>query len=381
VFTQEFKLSSSANSSSLIKWTAGTYFYNQNNPVKQATHYGEDVNFLYEDAFPFTYSLNTSTGKSTGMAVYGQGTVSLLDDKLDVTVGARFDYEEKKQEALGEYYFDGVPDPVFLTQPDTSATTSFNAFSPKLSVTYHLNERSNLYGIYSRGFRAGGITQLSSDPSQGALYAYKPEYSNNFEVGIKNVLFDNKLQLNLAAFYIELTDAQVPTLILPQAITITKNAGELTSKGVELEATANLFKGLQANYALGFTNAEYTSLNIPQDGTEVNLKGNKQIFTPEVTSMLALQYGFDLGTKHDLKLIVRGEWMYIGTEYFDLANNIKQSPYSLLNTRVGLSGRNFEIMFWGRNLTDEEYIAYAYDFGATHLGSPRNWGVTIRKSF
>jgi iron complex outermembrane receptor protein len=73
--------------------------------------------------------------------------------------------------------------------------------------------------------------------------------------------------------------------------------------------------------------------------------------------------------------------MYIGTEYFDLANNIKQSPYSLLNTRVGLSGRNFEVMFWGRNLTDEEYIAYAYDFGATHLGSPRNWGVTIRKSF
>jgi iron complex outermembrane receptor protein len=97
--------------------------------------------------------------------------------------------------------------------------------------------------------------------------------------------------------------------------------------------------------------------------------------------MLALQYGFDLGTKHDLKILARGEWMYIGTEYFDLANNIKQSPYSLLNARVGLAGKGFEIMFWGRNLTDEKYIAYAYDFGATHLGNPKNWGVTIVKSF
>ncbi|HEX5170408.1 MAG TPA: hypothetical protein VFW11_14625, partial [Cyclobacteriaceae bacterium] len=78
---------------------------------------------------------------------------------------------------------------------------------------------------------------------------------------------------------------------------------------------------------------------------------------------------------------VRGEWMYFGTEYFDLANNIKQSPYSLLNTRVGLAGRDFEVMFWGRNLTDQTYIAYAYDFGATHLGDPKNWGVTISKRF
>lgn len=381
VFTQELKLSSSANTLSPITWTGGIYFYHQNNPVKQGTHFGEDAAFIDPNAFPFSYILSTSTGKSTGVAAYGQVTFSLLQDRLDLTVGARYDYEEKDQEILGEFYFDGVPEPIFETQPDTSSTTSFNAFSPKVSVSYHLNDRSSVYGIYSRGFRAGGFTQLSPDPSQGALYSYKPEYSNNLEAGIKNVFFDRKLQVNLAAFYITVTDAQVPTLILPQAITVTRNAGELTSKGFELELAANLFKGLQANYSFGYTNAEYTSLTIPQNGAEVNLEGNKQIFTPEVTSMLALQYGFDLGTKHDLKILARGEWMYIGTEYFDLANNIKQSPYSLLNARFGLAGRDFEIMFWGRNLTDEQYIAYAYDFGATHLGNPKNWGVTIIKSF
>ena len=381
VFTEELKFSSSANSTSNIKWTAGTYFYHQDNPVKQATHFGADAAFIDPNAIPFSYILNTSTGKSTGIAVYGQATISLLQDKLDLTVGARYDYEHKKQQALGDFYFDGMPDPVAPIQPDTSSTTSFNAFSPKVNVAFHLTENNNIYGTYSKGFRAGGFTQLSPDPSQGALYAYKPEYSNNFEVGTKNVFYDRKLQINFAAFYINVNDAQVPTLVLPQAITVTKNAGELTSKGVELELSANILDGLQINYNVGYTDAEYTSLTIPQNGAEVNLKGNKQIFTPEITSMLALQYSYSLGTKRDLKIVARGEWIYIGTEYFDLANNIKQSPYNLLNTRIGLAGRDFEVMFWGRNLSDEKYIAYAYDFGATHLGDPKNWGLTFVKRF
>jgi iron complex outermembrane receptor protein len=38
-------------------------------------------------------------------------------------------------------------------------------------------------------------------------------------------------------------------------------------------------------------------------------------------------------------------------------------------------------MFWMRNVTNKNYVAYAYDFGAAHLGNPKNYGVTIRKSF
>jgi len=69
--------------------------------------------------------------------------------------------------------------------------------------------------------------------------------------------------------------------------------------------------------------------------------------------------------------------MYLGKQYFDLANNISQSPYHLLNTRFGIAANNFEVMFWGRNITDKNYISYAYDFGAVHLGNPRTYGVTL----
>jgi len=218
---------------------------------------------------------------------------------------------------------------------------------------------------------------LSSDPSQPPLYPYKPEYSSNFEAGIKNTFFKDRLRINVAVFYIRVTDAQVPTLILPDAITVTKNTGKLSSKGAELELSATPLKGLQVNYDLGYTDAKYTSLKISQNGSSVDLNGKKQIFTPDVTSMLAVQYNYALESKQRLQLIARAEWTQLGTEYFDLANTIKQTPYSLFNFRAGVSSKHFGLFLWSRNTGDKKYIAYAYDFGAVHLGDPATYGTTL----
>jgi len=157
-----------------------------------------------------------------------------------------------------------------------------------LGLAYHASENSNLYITYSRGYRTGGLTQLGSDPSQPPLHPYKPEYSDNIEIGIKNNLLLNRLYLNIAAFYTRVKDAQVPTLVIPDAITITRNAGKLTSKGIEMELSATPFKGLQAVYNIGYTDAEYKTLKLSQNGSTVDLAGKKQIFTPDVTSMMAL---------------------------------------------------------------------------------------------
>jgi iron complex outermembrane receptor protein len=376
VFTQEFKVSSPASVNTPLNWTAGTYFYHQDNPVKQATRFGEDAGFYGIPDTNFS-QINTTSAQSTGIAFFGQATYSFTD-KLDVTAGLRYDYEERKQRVLGEYQHDPDPNPIFETQPDTSATVSFNAVSPRVSVSYEVTELNSVYATYSRGFRAGGLTPLGSDPSQPPLHPFKPEFSSNIEVGSKNVFLDNKLRVNVSLFYVKVDDAQVPTLVLPDAITVTKNAGVMTSSGVDLHISATPIKDFQVEYNFGFNDAKYTTLKVPQDGSEVDLKGKRQIFTPAFTSMTALQYGIGLGKA---KLMARAEWMLLGTQYFDLGNTIKQSPYSVINVRAGVAVSNFEIMLWGRNLGDEKYIVYAYDFGATRLGDPYNYGVTLRASF
>jgi iron complex outermembrane receptor protein len=379
VITQEFKLSSSADNISPYNWTIGSYLFHQNSPNKQATHFGEDAGMLGVPDKNFSI-INTTKAKTSGVAFFGQMTYS-VSDKLSLIGGLRYDYEKKKYSILGEYQKDPNPMPIFETQPDTSASASFNAFSPKFGLTYKASEKTNLFTTYSRGYRTGGLTQLSSDPSQPPLYPYKPEYSNNIEAGIKNSFSDNRFRLNIALFLTRVTDAQVPTLILPDAITVTKNAGELTSKGIEIEFAATPIQGLQVDYNFGFTDAEYQTLKLSQNGSSVDLKGKKQIFTPNYTSMLALQYSYGIGTKQNISLVVRGEWMLIGKQYFDLANTIRQNPYDLLNTRFGIAAKNFELMFWGRNLSDEKYISYAYDFGAVHLGNPKTYGITLTGRF
>lgn len=374
VWTQEFKISSPASSMSAIKWTGGAYLFHQDNPVKQATRFGEDALFVIGDANFST--INSTKAKSSGIAFFGQATYTVAE-KLDITAGLRYDYEHKEQSVVGEYQHD--PDPsTIVVRPDTSGTASFNAISPKATLAYRMNDASTLFASYSRGFRAGGMTPLSSDPSQPPLYPYDPEFSSNIEVGSKNVLFDNKLNVNVSLFYVKVNDAQVPTLVLPDAITVTKNAGKLTSTGVDLHVSATPVKDLQFEYNVGVNDATYDELKVPQNGEEVDLGGKRQIFTPSVTSMAAVQYGYQIGK---VRLVARGEWMLLGKQYFDLANTISQSSYSVFNTRIGIVAGKYEVMFWGRNLSDEKYIAYAYDFGATHLGNPRNYGVSVRANF
>lgn len=377
VITEELRLNSAVNKSSKLNWVAGSYFFHQYNPVKQATHFGKDAGLLGVPATDFA-SINTAKGYNTGIAVYGQINYALTE-KLLLFGGLRYDYEHKKLAVKGEYQPDGSD--AITTLPDTSATADFSALSPKLGLQYQLSSNSSVYTSYSRGYRTGGLSQLSSDPSQPPLYPYKPEYSNNIELGIKNNLLDSRLRVNAAAFVTYVNNVQVPTLILPDAITVTRNTGSLTSSGVELELSAKPVKGFQLEYNAAYVDANYKSLKISSNGQAVDLDGKKQIFTPDVTSMLALQYSYTISEKHQLQLTARGEWFYFGQRYFDLANNIRQAPYNLYNVRAGVSSKNISLFFWGRNIGNKKYMEYAYDFGAVHLAAPATYGVAVSAMF
>ena len=374
VITQEFKFSSPAASTSAFKWTTGAYFFHQDNPTKQAIHFGEDAAMVGSPDKNFSL-INSAKSTSDGMAVYAQGSYALTS-KLNLTAGIRYDREKKQQSILGQYQMDPNPNPIFDFQPDTSASAAFQSVSPKLSVSYAVCNNHLLFVNYSKGFRAGGLTPLSSDPSQPALFAYQPEYSHNYEIGIKNDFFNNRLVLNITAFYSAVNDAQVPTLVLPDAVTITKNTGKLTSKGIELESHM-LFNGLQVDYNIGYTDASFNNLKLAQYGMVADLTGKKQLFTPDVTSLLAAQYGATLSKKHQIKITFRGEWKYIGQQFFDLANTISQPSYNLLNSSIGISVPGWSLKFWGRNLANNNYVSYGYDFGAVRLGDPKTYGITL----
>lgn len=376
VWTQELRLSSGDDTDTGFTWLVGAFGFVKEDPVKQATYFGENGDVY--GSVPGSTLLTTNVGKSKGIAFFGQGTYQ-LSDKVDVILGLRYDKENRELRGRGEFMMEGM-EPM-VVQADTTGKADFSAFSPKLALSYDVSDDQLLFLSYSRGFRAGGLSQVTGNPSEPALRPFDPEFSNNFELGWKNEFLDDRLRWNLSAFYSTVNDIQVPQLILPEAFVVTTNEGELTSKGMESELTALLGKNLMLVWNAGYTDARFKELIIAGEQDNISLKGNKQLFTPDFTSNMILQYSLPIDPARNIRLLARGEWMWLGSTYFDLENQLKQDPYHLANARLAVERGPLSLSLWARNLLDTRYVDYAYNFGAAHLGEPVTYGVSMRVDF
>ncbi len=367
-WTQEFRVSPTKNQE--VSWAAGAFLYTSNSPTKQGTYYGADAGLLGSPMTDFM-TISADKAKNEGLAFYGQAGYNLHKD-LKLEVGLRYDYEN--------YTLDSEAS--MILSPDQISSSSVrmkgnsNAFSPSASLRYTLDANTNLYGTYTRGFRPGG---LSRDAALTDYFEFLPEYSNNFEVGSKSVFFNNRLSLNAAAYLIKVNNAQVPMLIMPLGLTVTQNTGELTSKGIEVEAQAVVTKNFRVGYTFAYTHARYDNLLMEDDETNTQFEGNRPLFTPDFTSNLTAQYEYPVSD--DLKLNAGVDWRIIGKQFFDLKNQISQDSYGMLNARIGASYKKYSLSVWGQNLNDKKYIAYAYNFGGIHLGKPLSFGATLQVGF
>lgn len=372
-FTQEVRLSSNDQLNNKLKWIIGSYLYSQNSPTKQATVFGKNADFIGAPMNDFSV-INYNSSKNTGAALYANANYNLTE-KISLTTGLRLDRENRELTVSSE--FEKKPGPTIITNPESSAKISYSAISPKIGIQFNPKQNSIIYLTYNRGFRTGGLSSISSDPSQIPLIGFKPEYSNTFESGVKSESKNKKFRTGFLVFYSIVNDLQVPTLVLPDAITITKNAGKLESKGIEYELSAIILKGLTLNYTGGMTDARFKSFKTGQNGNIVDLKGKRQIFTPLSTDFLSIQYQRKLDRSEKIEMILRAEYKYFGDQYFDVGNTIMQKAYGLLNIKAGIEFKNTELSFWIRNATNKTYISYGYDFGAVYLGNPRMSGISI----
>ena len=381
-WTQELRLNSSTNSDSRLAWTVGGFGFTQYNPTSQSLLIGKDgENFGQPANAKIT---NNTLSDNYGYSLFGQASYAITP-KLGLTAGLRYDYENQKL-MVGSLF--SIGGQTFPTLGGTSSTTNFSAVSPKVSLNYQLGDNQLIYASYTRGYRAGGLSQIDFDPSGAPLVAFKPEYSDNLELGWKGTYFDNRLRANVTLFTTQVTDAQTPNLVPELGFRIvTSNAGNFSSAGIETEISANIAKGLQIDWNFGTTTATYSKLSLPQTDystgepktTQKDFSGNRQILTPSFTSMFAVQYSVALNKK--IQYIARAEWRILGKQYFDLANKYSQNGYDMFNVRTGFSTKNYDLMFWGRNLSNTTYISYAYNFGAATLGNPRTVGVSLSARF
>ena len=246
--------------------TGGAFDY-----VVGAFYYSSQYNTLLVAGGPFLAPLGipgtviadvTANVGSTDYAAYAQGTYHVTD-AFRLIAGGRFTHDD-----LSLYYWNRsdpnsqLPLAFFGQAPaQFTQTTSASNFSWKLGAQYDLTSDIMGYFTVSRGYKGPGFSALPGAlPTQNQ--AVRPEIPMNYEVGVKSELFDHHLVLNGTAFIEDFKDFQAQVYdsnTVPPAFRVT-NAGEMKSKGLEMQAIGRPMDGLTVSANAAYIYAYYASL-------------------------------------------------------------------------------------------------------------------------
>jgi iron complex outermembrane receptor protein len=137
--------------------------------------------------------------------------------------------------------------------------TSDEGGSYRVILERDIAEDAMVYASYARGYKGPGSNTLTSGPTADSVFV-DPEIPDSYEVGLKSQWLDNRLRLNAAAYYTTFKDfqasAQVPGAFPP--IFFLTNAGELETKGFELEVDAALTENFSIQGSVAYTDATFS---------------------------------------------------------------------------------------------------------------------------
>lgn len=122
---------------------------------------------------------------STVAGFFVEDDIKLLDDRLTVTPGVRFDWYSHKPQLTAAFEDSPNYDPAYMKKSDDFG------ISPKLRLAWQATQELELFTQYARGFRAPTVTELYQNYGAPGSYArlgnpdLETETSNGFEVGAR----------------------------------------------------------------------------------------------------------------------------------------------------------------------------------------------------
>jgi len=294
--------------------------------------------------------------------------------------------------------------PPFLDFPNSVEPGKSN--DHKLTWTavaaYQANDNINLYARVGTGFKATSWN-LSRDSRpfaydipailQAGLYVPNlttgtryagPEDSTVYELGFKG-------NWSTSTLYVALFDQEIKGFqsnIFTGTGFLLSNAGKQSTKGLEVEATWLPTDAWQLTFASTWLDPKYDSfvmgegVNGPEDLTGTTPSGIHKL-----TIDASATYYFELG---NTEAFVRGEYTYADKVQVveNVPEDIASVKVSTFNASLGFSWSNgLQLIFWGRNLFDDEYLLSAFpataQFGSYdgYPNQPRTYGATLRVSF
>jgi len=395
-FSQEVRASYAADGP--LTGTAGLYYFRDDDTSFSGVDNGAATFFGFPvTVFGFPSSSLAETKQVTkSYAAFADASYD-LSEKFAASVGLRYTYEEKTSGRLFENFFDPAVSvirntPPFLAGVGTAGSpiageADFEAFTPKVSVSYKPNEDVLFYGSASRGFKSGGFDGRAT--TDFSFKPFRPEFVWSYEAGAKTSWMDGKLTLNAAYFYNDYTDVQVTSFgadpVTGVFVSQFTNAAAATIQGLEFELAARPTPNLSVNASLGLLDARYDEFNILVGGVVTDVSDRDLVNSPKVNTNLAMTW--ERPVSDGLNLVLHGDANYRSSLATEITASpvLRQDAYTLLNAFAALrsTGGTWEVRAGVQNLSDEKVRVQGFnlaEFPGVQLGfyaAPRTYDLRL----
>lgn len=369
-YSQELRLASDFDGP--INFMLGA-FYEDRTFIFDTAQQGVNISFLGPDPVTgFTYDWDkTHTTKTEALSFFGSVSFDITE-QLELSGGLRWTDERKVQTIAVPYLHTFLQGPGFVRPGFFSGPINFkdDNFSPEVTLRYKATDDVNIFASFKTGFKSGGIDNSalpSNSLSQAALSGdfssliFQSEKAKGGEVGIKSQWSDRDVTLNLTGYYYVFEDLQVQNFNAVTIQFVTSNAGELTTKGVDLEAGWRTpVEGLNLSANLSYLDAQYTAqfLQPGGQGGVIDLNGRRGSQAPEWAGNIAADWTVPLGDS--LELFLSGNAAYNDGYITDETsfNDYVQPSFWLFdaNISIGDPEGKWKLSLVGQNLSDKIFV-------------------------
>jgi iron complex outermembrane receptor protein len=331
-------------------------------------------------------------------------TVWHLTDRLNLTAGLRYS-DERKNQLLGR-----------LNPADGGKTASPSFFFAELfanggyapnviwsgtrvdyraGLDYQLTDSFMVYASTSTGYKSGGVSPRFYFVSH--ILPYNEEQVTAYEAGFKTDLFDRRVRVNGAVFLSDYTDQQVPApgsvcpgLTPPAPCIADFNLVDSLYWGAELEVNIQPAADTIIDLSGSYIAAKYTN------GTGAIEKAADATFIDHPDAPPGIpQWKFSVGAQHSFEVGGRGsitprvDMNYESARKPNVTTALITPARTLANASLTWRSedKSWETRFEVSNLFDKYYYVNIFDArsagGAADAlpGEPREWKLTIRRSF
>ena len=370
-------------------------------------------------------------------AGYAEGTYDITS-QWNVTVGGRYTSDERRAAIFKRTYLGlsgsptlgnpnaiGLPPNTDLGKDDLHRTDT--KFTPKLGVAWKFVPDHNAYVTYSEGFKGGMFDprmDLGGKPDSTASLVkregVKPEEISTVELGLKSTWQRDRIQTNIAAFYSDYKNVQIPGSIATTdaagnvtgfAGTLT-NAGKAKISGLEIEGIARFTEAFYMSGMISFIDAKYKEWIVDNGQTGaaqalVNIASSAEFQnTPKNSASVTGTYEWPLavygrggtlaltGTASYKSKVYQSEIVRpTGIPSLDAIvpqnQMLAQDAFTLYDASLVWTSRDhrIQVALIGRNLGDKRYKVAGYAFGqffstvTAFYGDPRTVKLAASYTF